>query len=203
MTPASFSRGERERTRRFFNLASVVYPLIDRQLGPVYRYVLSRLDLDPASSVLDLATGTGTLAGAFAQRGHATTGVDFATHLLRRARRRVPTVTFREMDLADLEQIPDSSFGTVSMGFFLHGVDAEFRAFVLGHAARIACDQVVVVDYGSRGNLLVRFIEWVEGSRYHEFLAASRADEFRRAGLGISREVRTRGFGQAWLCRSL
>jgi 2-polyprenyl-3-methyl-5-hydroxy-6-metoxy-1,4-benzoquinol methylase len=39
----------------------------------------------PALSVLDLATGTGLLAGAFAERGHAVAGPDFADNLLNRA----------------------------------------------------------------------------------------------------------------------
>lgn len=194
---------ERSRTRRFFNLVSVIYPLIERNLTPAYRTALGKLDLDPGLSVMDLATGTGILAAAFAGRGHGTTGIDFAANLLNRARKKFPTVTFREMDLVELHGIRDGSFGIVSMGYFLHGVDAEFRQEVLKEAARIASDYVVIFDYGRPGNFVVRFIEWVEGPHYPAYLAGSRDVEFREAGLEIVEDFPTSDFGQVWVCRRL
>ena len=194
---------ERSRARRFFNLVSVIYPLIERSLTPAYRRALRKLELDSGLSVMDLATGTGILAAAFAERGHPTTGIDFAANLLNRARRKFPEVTFREMDLVDLDRIQDGSFGIVSMGYFLHGVDAEFRHEVLIEAARIASDFVIIFDYGRPGNFLVRFIEWVEGPHYPAYLAGSRAAEFREAGLKIVEFFPTSDFGQVWVCRHL
>ena len=192
---------ERSRTRRFFNLVSVIYPFIERNLTPAYRTALGKLDLDPDLSVMDLATGTGILAAAFAERGHPTSGIDFAVNLLDRARKKFPSVTFQEMDLVALGGIGDQSFGIVSMGYFLHGVDAEFRHKVLSEAARISSDYVIVFDYGRPGNILVRFIEWVEGSHYPGYLAASREEEFRDAGLEITEDFPTSDFGQVWVCR--
>ena len=84
---------ERKRTQRFFNLVSPVYPLVERHLVPAYRRALDQLELPPALRVLDLATGTGLLAGVFADRGHTVTGLDFADRLLQRARRRFPRVS--------------------------------------------------------------------------------------------------------------
>ncbi len=194
---------ERGRTRRFFNLVSVIYPFIERNLTPAYRAALVKLNLDPDLSVMDLATGTGILAAAFAERGHPVSGIDFAANLLNRARKKFPLVTFQEMDLANLDGIPDRSFGIISMGYFLHGVDAEFRREVLADAARVASDYVVVFDYGRPGNFLVRFIEWVEGSHYPGYLAASRDEEFREAGLEIVDDFPTSGFGQVWVCRHI
>ena len=195
--------GERSRARRFFNLVSVIYPLIERSLTPAYRRALRKLKLDPGLSVMDLATGTGILAAAYAERGHPTTGIDFAANLLSRARRKFPEVTFREMDLVELDGIPDGSFGIVSIGYFLHGVDAEFRQEVLAEATRISSDYVIVFDYGRPGNFLVRFIEWVEDSHYLGFLASSRDAEYREAGLEIVKDFPTSDFGQVWVCRHL
>ena len=62
---------ERRRTRLFFNRISPLYPIVERHLFPEYR------------RVLDLATGTGLLAGAFSERGHALLGLDFADKLLK------------------------------------------------------------------------------------------------------------------------
>lgn len=90
MTDSKAFLDERRRARRFFNRMSPLYPIIERHLFPQYRDVLDRLALPPELSVLDLATGTGLLAGAFAERGHAVVGLDFADKLLNRARQRFP-----------------------------------------------------------------------------------------------------------------
>ncbi len=196
----SVSKNERQKTRRFFIFVSAIYPFIERSLDPAYRDALAMLDLDPQLDVLDLATGTGLLAGTFAQRGHKVQGLDFADKLLQQAKKKHPAVSFRSFDLINLPEIPDNSHAIVCMGYLLHGLDAEFRHNILSQAARIASNHVLVFDYGRPGNLFVRFIEWVEGPHYPGFLAASRRDEFSQAGLDILREFEFSQNGQVWLC---
>jgi ubiquinone/menaquinone biosynthesis C-methylase UbiE len=191
---------ERNRTRRFFNLVAPIFPFIEKGLLPEYQRVLGDLAFDTQLSVLDLATGTGILAGSFANRGHAVTGIDFSEKLLRRAEKNYPKITFENSDLAQLDNVPAQSFGIVTMGFFLHGVDEGFRHFVLTQAARIAVSKVVVFDYGRPGNWFVHFIEWMEGPHYPGFLAASRQDEFMKAGLVIEEEARLSNSGSVWVC---
>jgi hypothetical protein len=60
---------ERHRTRLFFNLVAPAFHVIDRRLLPEYRQALETLNLDPGLSILDLATGTGTLADLAAEAG--------------------------------------------------------------------------------------------------------------------------------------
>ncbi len=199
----SITKDERRKTRRFFNLVSPIYPFIERSLAPSYEDALAVLDLNPELDVLDLATGTGILAGAFAHRGHQVQGLDFADKLLERAKTKFPMVSFRSFDLLDLKEIPENSHAVVCMGFLLHGLDAEFRLQILSQAGRIACDRVLVFDYGRRGNWFVRFIEWVEGPHYPGFLAASRQDEFAQAGLAVLKEFELSQDGQVWLCGHL
>lgn len=196
----SISRDERQKTRRFFDYVSFIYPFIEKNLAPSYRDALAVLELNPELDVLDLATGTGILAGEFFRRGHQVEGLDFADKLLKRARHNFPAVEFRSFDLIDLKEIPDDSRAIVCMGFLLHGLDGEFREQILSQAARIASHRVLVFDYGRRGNFLVRFIEWVEGPHYPGFLEASRVDEFGRAGLEIVEEFQLSEYGQVWLC---
>lgn len=196
----SNTRGERRKTRQFFNFVSPIYPLIERNLAPSYGQALDVLDLNPDWDVLDLATGTGILAGAFAGRGHGAEGVDFSENLLRRARSQFPEVSFRSFDLVNLKDLPDNSRAIVCMGFLLHGLDAEFRQQILFQAGRIATERVVVFDYGREGNFLVRLIEWIEGPHYPGFLAASRHAEFAQAGLSIVKEYDFSEFGRVWSC---
>jgi SAM-dependent methyltransferase len=192
---------ERRRALRFFNGSSFLYPVVERRLEPEYRAVLNDLDLPAGASVLDLATGTGGLAGAFAERGHAVIGLDFAERLLARARRRFPQVDFRHFDLLHLDRLEAKSRDVVSMAYFLHGLSPEFRRFVLAESARIAREHVLVFDYCCDGGLLVRLIEWVEGPNYPLFVAEDRGRELLRAGLEIERTGRVSSFGGYWLCR--
>jgi len=192
---------ERKRARFFFNLTSVIYPVIERHLFPRYEEALATLGLPPELTVLDVATGSGILAAAFARRGHEVSGLDFSERLLRRARKKFPQIDFKAFDLVDLPKIPARSYGIVSCGYFLHGLSAGFRATILKNIARIAGRYVVVFDYCCDGGWFVRLIERVEGPNYPQFIAASREAEFAAAGLTIERSFRTSSFGDAWLCR--
>ena len=194
---------ERRRTRRFFNRMSPLYPIVERHLFPEYRRALGRIALSPELRVLDLATGTGLLAGAFSERGHVVSGLDFADKLLKRARRRFPRVDFRNFDLLHLDRIEADSYDLVSMGWFLHGLSPDFRRYILRESSRIARAQVLIFDYCCDGGWFVRFIEWVEGPNYPAFIAEDRGDEFRRAALRVDREERVSDFGGYWLCTPL
>jgi len=189
----------RRRTRRFFNIVAPAFHVIDRRLLPEYRLVLEALSLDPELSVLDLATGTGTLAAAFAERGHRVAGIDFAARLLRRARRRLPGADLRLMDLADLPQLPDDSWDIVTLAYVLHGMPPQMRRFALCQASRIARRHVLVFDYSGPDRWFVRLIEWIEGPHYPSFVDRPLADLAADAGLIVQREERTSGMGACWL----
>jgi SAM-dependent methyltransferase len=68
--------------------------------------------------LLDVATGPGFIARAAADRGADVVGLDFASAMVTEARRRHPTLTFRE---GDAEALPfdDSTFDAVVMNFGL------------------------------------------------------------------------------------
>jgi SAM-dependent methyltransferase len=190
---------ERHRTRLFFNLIAPAFHVIDRRLLPEYRQTLETLSLDPGLSVLDLATGTGTLAAAFAERGHRVAGIDFAERLLRRARRRLPGADFRLMDLADLPRLPDDAYDVVALAYVLHGMPPQMRRFALCQAHRLARRHVLVFDYSGPGRWYVRLIEWIEGPHYPSFVARSMAELAAEAGLTVQREERTSSTGVCWL----
>ena len=193
------SEVERHRTRCFFNLIAPAFHVIDRRLLPEYRRALAALDLEPSLSVLDLATGTGTLAAAFAERGHRVAGVDFAARLLKRARRRLPQADLRLMDLADLPQLPDNDYDVAALAYVLHGMPPQMRRFALCQARRIARRHVLVFDHSGPGRWHVRLIEWIEGPHYPSFVARSLADLAAEAGLAVQREESTSSTGACWL----
>ena len=168
-------------------------------LFPEYRRALKKLALPKEWTVLDLASGTGILAGAFAERGTTATGFDFAKRLQSRAKRRFPKVRFELFDLINLNTLPEDSYDLVSMGYFLHGVHPDFRLQVLREARRISRKHVVVFDYCCPGNWFVRFIEWLEGPYYPNFVQTDRSSDFLTAGLEINKEINLSDYGNVWL----
>ena len=194
-------RYERFRSKLFFRLTSKLYPLIEKQLAPRYEMALEKLALPEAMTVLDMATGTGILAGAFARRGHEVTGFDFSRALLKRAIKRFGHIRFEQFDLAFLSEKKSGSFDIVAAGFFLHGISPEFRKDVLTNMARLAAEYVLIFDYPEGGGWFVRTIEWFEGPHYRKYAGVSRETEFKAAGLKIEQSFHCCGFCHAWLCK--
>ena len=97
--------------------------------------------------VLDVGTGTGIFAEAFAASTRRVEGVDPDSGLLDVARRLVPAVTFRE---ATAEKLPfaERSFDLVFFGHVLHETDDPVRA--LTEARRVARKRVMILEWPYR-----------------------------------------------------
>jgi 2-polyprenyl-3-methyl-5-hydroxy-6-metoxy-1,4-benzoquinol methylase len=76
--------------------------------------------------VLDVATGTGSVAAAAASRGAEVTGVDISEEMLELARRRVPQGRFLAADAEELEV--GERFDAVIAGFLLNHLPNPERA---------------------------------------------------------------------------
>ncbi|GAJ04205.1 unnamed protein product, partial [marine sediment metagenome] len=71
---------------------------------------------------------------------------------------------------------------------------------ILKQMARIARKYIIIFDYCCDSGWLIRFIEWLEGPNYPQFIGESREKEFNEAGLKINKYLRVSAFGGAWLC---
>jgi ubiquinone/menaquinone biosynthesis C-methylase UbiE len=197
--PTEPRAAERRRIRRLFNRAAGVLAVFDGHLRREYTRALGRIELSPGLEVLDLGTGTGNLAAALAARGHRVTGVDFSEQSLARARRSCPDVRLVLADLFELDAVRDRSFDLVSLAYVLHGLPAELRGAVLGHAARIARQAVLVLDYAGPGPWYVRLIEFLEGPHFPSFAARPAAELLAAAGLAVVAHGVTSPTGGYWL----
>src|SRR5512135_3338113 len=99
------------------------------------------------NSMLDVGTGTGIFAEAFAASGIEVTGVDVNAELLAIARQQVPSGQFQ---VAPMEQLPfpDRSFDLVFLGHVLHEADNFVTA--LQGARRVARMRVAVLEWPYR-----------------------------------------------------
>jgi SAM-dependent methyltransferase len=85
----------------------------ESRLQPLYEAVLDRIELSPATRVLDAGCGSGLFVVLAAARGLRAVGLDAAPGLIEYARRRAPTAEFH---VADLERLPfaDGTFEVVT-----------------------------------------------------------------------------------------
>ena len=80
--------------------------------------LLDAVGAAPGTRLLDVACGPGALAAAAARRGAVAVGVDFSAAMVATARKRFPSVAFRQGN-AEALPFPDERFDAVAMNFGL------------------------------------------------------------------------------------
>lgn len=98
--------------------------------------------------VLDIGTGSGVFAEAFAAAGLEVVGVDPNETLLALAREHAPTARF-EAGAAETLPFADRSFDLVFLGHVLHETDEPLQA--LEEARRVARTRVAVLEWPHEG----------------------------------------------------
>jgi ubiquinone/menaquinone biosynthesis C-methylase UbiE len=127
-------RGEPDRLRSDDRIARLEVP----------RVVALCLDGLTRPRVLDVGTGTGVFAEAFAAKGLEVVGLDPNRELLDIARRHAPAARF-EPGTAEALPFPDGSFDLVFLGHVLHETDEPLEA--LEEARRVARTRVAVIEW--------------------------------------------------------
>jgi demethylmenaquinone methyltransferase/2-methoxy-6-polyprenyl-1,4-benzoquinol methylase len=164
--------------KKVYDVFAPYYDILVRPISGMRRKIARVISLDPGAKVLDVATGTGAQAFAFAERAGEVVGVDLNDAMLRIARRhnRFPSVTFR---WADATRLPfsDHSFDIACISFALHEMPSSVRSRVLREMARVTRPggSVVVVDYALPRHRLLRALAFravklYERDHYAEFV---------------------------------
>lgn len=97
-----------------------------------------------ARRALDVGTGSGVFAQAFAARGLETTGIDPNGEMLAAARALVPGVDFQEA-FAERILFPDASFDLAFLGLVLHETEHPDQA--LRECRRVAGKRTAVLEW--------------------------------------------------------
>jgi ubiquinone/menaquinone biosynthesis C-methylase UbiE len=95
-------------------------------------------------SVLDVGTGSGVFAEAFAKAGLDTEGLDASPVMLAAAQRCAPGIRW-QAGTAEALPYGDATFDLVFMGLLLHETDDRLQA--LREAARVARKRVAVLEW--------------------------------------------------------
>jgi len=152
------SRGRTDEEREYYSFSRRAYAVFahiyDAVVFPIRklrREVASMVDLPPGARLLDVATGTGQQAFAFAEKASKVVGIDLSEEMLRIARRknRFPNVSFQQADAAELP-FEDDSFDASCVSFALHEMPTSVRERVAREMARVIKPggSITVVDYG-------------------------------------------------------
>jgi ubiquinone/menaquinone biosynthesis C-methylase UbiE len=100
-----------------------------------------------ARNVLDVGTGTGLFAEAFARHGLAVAGMDANPAMVEAVRTYVPAGSFQAAP-AEALPYPDAAFDLVFMGLILHESDEPLK--VLGESRRVTRKRVAILEWAYR-----------------------------------------------------
>ena len=158
--------------------------------------------------VLDVCTGTGETAMAFADRCNDVTGVDLTEAMLAIAKKKDAKnrIRFMQMDASKLD-FKDKEFDVSSVSFGLHDMPSEVREEVLAELARVTKRAVLILDYNPPKNPLLRasyigLISLYESKYFREFCKIDFADLTARFGLQIVKEKTAwLGFMRIYVCK--
>jgi demethylmenaquinone methyltransferase / 2-methoxy-6-polyprenyl-1,4-benzoquinol methylase len=113
--------------------------------------LIDAIDPRPAQRILDVATGTGMVAAALAERGATVTGLDQSEHMLSRARARPAAQpgnpTYIQGEAENLP-FPDRTFDALTFTYLLRYVDD--RAATMRELARVVRPggRIGMVEFG-------------------------------------------------------
>ena len=179
-----------------------------RFLAPFYNLVLASLmfgsepklrnrvaelaNAQKSSKILDLATGTGKQALAFAKRGSDVVGVDLSEDMLGVAIRANKYDNLR-FEIADATKLPfeDNSFDISCVSFALHDMIVSVRKKALGELVRVtkAEGTIIIVDYAVPKNGFIRFFAYnvirLFEPYYNEFIRSDFENLVRKSGIQI------------------
>lgn len=171
---------------------------LNKPLKRLRRRVVSLADASAGDRVLDVGTGTGAQAFAFAEIGATVTGVDMDPAELAEARRknRFAHVSFVDANATDLP-FPDGVFDIACACLVLHELPAAVRYEVLAEMTRVTRPggRIVVVERVLPSNAhaaawIDRVLGLVEGKHRVGFVHSDLRALFEAAGLVIQTDER-------------
>ncbi len=194
-------------TKKFWAIFAPFYDIMVLPISSVRDRVVDFTGAEPGAKILDIATGTGKQAFAFAKRGYNVTGVDFSEAMLRIARRknRYDNLKF---EVADATKLPFKahSFDVSCISFALHEMPLTIKERTLQEMVRVTKPKgtIVVVDYALPENKIGKFLIYhlvhlYEGEHYVKFIKTDLGALLAKSGIEVKEQVSIlRGGGRIW-----
>ncbi|OGO69553.1 MAG: hypothetical protein A2Z49_02415 [Chloroflexi bacterium RBG_19FT_COMBO_56_12] len=166
--------------KKAFDVLAPFYDVVALPIEGVRDKVVDFTNARDGSTILDVATGTGKQAFAFAKRGYDVIGIDLTESMLRIARKNNENglVKFEVGDATHL-RFEENSFDVSCVSFALHDMPLTIRERVLKEMVRVTKSNgtLVIVDYALPENkvgrfLIYRLVSFYEGEYYRKFIAS-------------------------------
>lgn len=197
---------ESDRIRRRFNRMAAFYDAWEVIVAPLRRKVVRVAHLAKGTNVLDVGTGTGRQALAFAAGGCRVTGIDPAEKMIAVAKRNDPRDRVRFL-IADGTDMPfdDDSFDAACVSLALHELSPEMQRLAVAEMIRVTRPggRLIVVDVAYPPAALCPPLLFVLARlfdrHYEAFVTADPEITLREMGVEIERAVDFwLGLGRIW-----
>ena len=164
--------------RKAFAILAPFYDTIAAPFSGSRDRVVNFTDAQRGSKILDVATGTGQQALAFAKKGYEVIGIDLSEAMLNVAKKKNKYKNVK-FEVADATNLPfdDNIFDISSISFALHDMPLSIREKVLKEMVRVTKPEgiIVITDYNLPKNkigkfLIYHFVSLFEAEYYKNFI---------------------------------
>jgi demethylmenaquinone methyltransferase/2-methoxy-6-polyprenyl-1,4-benzoquinol methylase len=183
--------------KKVFDILAPFYDIVTIPISRVRNKVVNFADAKSGSKILDVATGTGKQAFAFAKKGYDVIGIDLSEAMLKIANRKNKYANVK-FEVADATNLPfkNNSFDVLCVSFALHDMPLNIREKVLKEMVRVTKPEgmIVIVDYALPENKIGRFliyhlVRFYEREYYSKFIRSDLEALLRTSGIEIKEEL--------------
>jgi ubiquinone/menaquinone biosynthesis C-methylase UbiE len=183
--------------KAFFKKRVSPYNIVVFPIAGIRKQVVEFTGAEKGAKILDVATGTGKQAFAFAGKGYSVTGIDSSEDMLKFARlhNKYENAQFMVGDAANLP-FEENSFDVATISLALHEMSLAVRQKVVAEMARVTMNGgiITVVDFalprGKMANKIVyTVIKSFESEYYPEFIKSDLPALLENAGIKIEAEL--------------
>jgi demethylmenaquinone methyltransferase/2-methoxy-6-polyprenyl-1,4-benzoquinol methylase len=183
--------------KKVFAAWAPFYDIFTMPISKVRDRVVNFTDARNGSKILDVATGTGKQAFAFARKGYEVIGIDLSEAMLKVANKKnkYGNVKFEVGDTTNLP-FEDNSYDICCVSFGLHDMPLSIREKALKEMVRVTKTKgmMVIVDYALPKRKIARFliyhsVKFYEGKYYSEFIKSDLKTLLRKKGIEIKEEL--------------
>jgi len=183
--------------KKVFDILAPFYDFVTMPFARVRDKVVNFTRARNGSRILDVATGTGKQAFAFARSGYEVIGIDLSESMLKVAKKKNKYGNVK-FEVADATNLPfeESSFDVSCVSLGLHDMPLTIREKALKEMARVTKTKgmIVIVDYALPKNeiskfLIYHFVKLYEGKYYSNFIKSDLETLLRKIGVEIKEEL--------------
>ena len=183
--------------RKVFGILAPFYDVVTMPFSRVRDKVVNFANARKGSKLLDIATGTGKQAFAFAKKGYDVISIDLSEAMLKVANKKnkYENVKFEVADATNL-RFENNSFDISCVSFGLHDMPLMIREKALKEMARVTKTKgtIVIVDYSLPKNrfgkfLIYHFVKLYEGKYYSKFIKSDLEALLGRTRIKVEEEL--------------